>query len=96
VARGVEDLQIRYRNGGGVWLDGAPAVVTANYSTIVREVEVRLSARTAGTNLAGERLVAGAAVGAAIRGRLVSVTVPRAALFALASDDAAASGQQWE
>jgi len=96
VARGIEDLQLRYRDGGGAWVDDAPLVVDGNYSTIVREVEVRLSARTAGTNIAGERLVAGAAVGAAIRGQLASVTSPRAALFALASDDAAASGQQWE
>jgi hypothetical protein len=90
VARGIEDLQVQYRNGTGVWTD-TPGAVTcpaggpcppANSNTIVREVRVTLTARALGANLQGaSQPTTGAA--RAPRGQLTSTTSPRSALFNL-------------
>jgi hypothetical protein len=88
VARGIEDLQIRYRNGGG-WFNmpGAAgcappcAVPTlAELNTIVREVQVTLFSRALAPNLAGQTLAPGAPN--AVRGQLTTTVSPRAALQA--------------
>jgi prepilin-type N-terminal cleavage/methylation domain-containing protein len=69
VARGLEDLQVRYRDGNG-WADNARASVFNDLTTIVREVRVTLQARTLGPR--DPR-----------RGQLTTVVSPRAALYAL-------------
>ena len=91
VARGIEDIQVQYRNGTGVWTD-TPGLITcpptaicppANSATIVREVRVTLTARALGPNLqGGSHPTTGAAM--APRGQLTSTTSPRSALFQLA------------
>lgn len=94
VARGIDDLQVRYRNG----LNFAPAAAATNtpgaivctstcttlpeLNMIVRRVEVTLSARVAARDLPGEtRSVPGAPL--SVRGQLTGVFTPRAALAAL-------------
>jgi type II secretory pathway pseudopilin PulG len=91
VARGIEDIQVQYRNGTGAWTDNPGAVTcppglacpAGNSATIVREVRVTLTARALGANLAG---ASQPTTGAALvpRGDLVSTTTPRSALFHLA------------
>ena len=98
VARGIEDLQVRYRrpaNPGGGWLETPgqvacqtplacppPGPTDVNFDTIVREVEVRISARVlASGRLQGESTVAGSVT--ARRSQLRTVIAPRAALMAL-------------
>jgi type II secretory pathway pseudopilin PulG len=53
VARGIEDFQVQYRNGGPLWLDdpgvvacaeGCAAPTTADYNTAIREVRVTVTA----------------------------------------------------
>jgi hypothetical protein len=95
VARGIEDLQVRYRladgtidDCGGVAGCSRPArVVLDNWATITREVEVTLWARSTGggTPLQGAVQAPGGAGAApdALRERLVSWTTPRAMLIAL-------------
>lgn len=88
VARGIEDLQIRYRNGAG-WSGNAGVVscagvcgtpTLADLNTIVREVEITVWARAAAANLAGQSTAAGGPN--ALRGQLTSTVSPRAALQA--------------
>lgn len=82
VARGIEDLQVRYRTFNG-WLDEAPAIVAPSFDNVVREVEITLWARTVGENqLQGQTLALGNGV-TAVRGSLVSSVAPRAAQIAL-------------
>lgn len=82
VARGIEDLQIRYRTFNG-WLDDAPAIAPPSFDNVVREVEITLWARTVGENqLQGQTVAAGNGV-TAVRGSLVSSVAPRAAQIAL-------------
>jgi prepilin-type N-terminal cleavage/methylation domain-containing protein len=100
VARGIDDLQVEYRDGvcpngntvaggqaNGVWLGSPPdlAAVGAQagelYSCLVREVRITLSARTEDENLQGALVDAQGT--SALRGRLVSTTVPRSTLFFL-------------
>jgi prepilin-type N-terminal cleavage/methylation domain-containing protein len=89
VARGVEDLQVTYRNSAG--FADLPGVVgcgancaaptVADYNKIIRQVRVVLSARATGNNLQGATTsVAG---GTRIRGQLQQEMTPRAALLAL-------------
>lgn len=97
VARGIEDLQVRYRRPANdpaddFWADTPGAVAcqddapcanpgTPQYDTIVREVEVRISARVLSTSpVAGEITVAGST---ARRSELRTVISPRGALLAL-------------
>jgi hypothetical protein len=61
-------------------------VVAANgFNTITQQVRVRLSARAESRNIQGATNAATTAVPAGMRGQLVSVGVPRAALIAVAS-----------
>ena len=97
VARGIEDLQVEYLNGVGVGLwSNNPGVVNpcaaagcqpADYLNVVRRVRVTLSARALAPRLQGEMApAAGTAAGAApnaVRGQLVSVLTPRAAVLGL-------------
>jgi prepilin-type N-terminal cleavage/methylation domain-containing protein len=99
VATGIEDFQVQYRHGNGAWENEAQLVIPAppddNYTTLVREVKVTLSARTTGQqNLQGESF---SATGVrAIRGSLTSVTAPRAALAALSVGPALGHAQRWQ
>jgi hypothetical protein len=79
VARGIEDLQVRY-SGGGAWAD-APPPATGNTASWDREVQVTLSARATAANLAGQTI--SAVGGNAVRGQLTSLITPRAALLNL-------------
>ena len=85
VARGVEDMQIRYRTFAG-WQNGAPLIQptsAAPFDNIIREVEVTLWARTVGENqLQGQTIPPGNGV-TAVRGSLVTSIAPRAAQTAL-------------
>jgi prepilin-type N-terminal cleavage/methylation domain-containing protein len=81
VARGIEDMQIRYLTGAGGWADAPPGVVGTDTTTWVREVQVTLSARSMAANLAGQ--TTSAVGGNAVRGQLTSVVTPRAALLNL-------------
>jgi hypothetical protein len=76
VARGVEDLQVEYENGAGVWDDDPGLTSTA--PTLVRRVRVQLSARvTEGGPLAGETTAADGTT--AVRGQLGVEIAPRTA-----------------
>lgn len=91
IARGVEDLQVQYRNGNGAWAD-IPGVVTcdpncaaptpADYNTLIRECRVTLTARVISAGLAGETKPTGGAT-QRLRGQLTSTSSPRSALFYL-------------
>ena len=89
VARGVEDLQVRYRTAGG-WQAAAPLIAPASaiatrLDNIVREVEVTLWARTIGeARLQGESTSANGVI--AVRGQLVMSVAPRAAQIALLNE----------
>ena len=93
VARGIEDMQITYRNGtnrnGNGW-DNTPGVLTcfncaaptvADYNTLIREVRVNLSARSTARNLEGQ--TSSGSAPNAVRGSLTGSSAPRAALFYL-------------
>jgi prepilin-type N-terminal cleavage/methylation domain-containing protein len=82
VARGIEDLQIEYFAGDNVWRNRAPVSVPADWTTLVRQVRITLSARAAGANLQGQTTAGGGAPNA-VRGQLASVVAPRAALTEL-------------
>ena len=82
VARGVEDLQVRYKMADGTEADTPALVLDGDYNTIVKEVRITLTARSDAANLQGARTGTNA-VGAKVRGSMVSTTTPRAALFAL-------------
>jgi prepilin-type N-terminal cleavage/methylation domain-containing protein len=91
VARGIEDLQVRYRNAGG-WSDtpgnvscltACTAPGTTEYNRIVRQVRIVLSARAVANNLQGATTAVSGP--AAIRGQLQQEIAPRAALMALSS-----------
>lgn len=93
VARGIDDLQIAYLKGAGTW-DATPGVVSCapctpplngDLDTIVRQVRITLSARASGkTRIQGTTTAAaGSNAGTAIRGSLVAIITPRAALTAL-------------
>lgn len=85
IARGIEDMQIRYRTQAG-WLDSAPTIVpdaASPYDNVVREVEVTLWSRTVGvTGLKGETTAAGNGV-TAVRGSMLARIAPRSAQDAL-------------
>jgi hypothetical protein len=92
VARGIEDLQVRYRQAGGVFggptCCGSPLPVAIGvFTSLVEEVEVTLWARTLAPNLQGQTQPAG--VVAAVRGSLTTVTAARAALQTLTQEPTA-------
>jgi hypothetical protein len=78
VARGIEDLQIEYRDGTGVWQNQPPLVTANAWNTLVREVRITLSARASAANLAGQTTGGGGAP-PAVRGQLSTTVTPRAA-----------------
>jgi prepilin-type N-terminal cleavage/methylation domain-containing protein len=90
IARGIEDLQVEYLNGSGIWSANPGVVAAPNYETIVQQVRVTLSARALSRGLQGETA---SAAGIALRGQLTTVTAPRAALSALKD---AAPAPLWE
>jgi type II secretory pathway pseudopilin PulG len=91
VARGIEDLQVWYILGdaGRTRVSSPPVVVDGNFDTVVREVEVTLTARAMGDqNLHGATdPVGGPRIGfpRAVRQTLRSVTTPRAVLLGMAA-----------
>jgi type II secretory pathway pseudopilin PulG len=93
IARGIEDLQVEYLNGGNLWSNN-PGIVAPcaafpctapEYNTVVRRVRVTLSARALAPLLQGETTPAGGSGPNAVRGQLVSVVSPRAAMVGLQS-----------
>ena len=83
IARGIEDLQVRYTAANGIVTDNAGVVdrTGLDYNTIIQSVTVTLSARSEVQNVTG---VMRATVGpTALRGTLTSVGSPRAALNVL-------------
>ena len=83
VARGIEDLQIEYMGGDNVWRSQPPASVATDWTTLVRQVRITLSARaTIGGNVQGQTQAGGGAPDA-IRGQLSTTVTPRAAFFEL-------------
>jgi len=85
IARGIEDMQIQYRQADGTLTSaapGAPAVVASAYNTLTTEVIVTLSARSM---LRGriQGQMDDASGGTALRGSLTSSGAPRSALVAL-------------
>jgi prepilin-type N-terminal cleavage/methylation domain-containing protein len=98
VARGIEDLQVEYLNGGdngfdGLWANNPgvipPCAATGctqiDYNSVIRRVRITLSARAQAGNLQGQTVAAGGAGPNAVRGQLVSVITPRAAVLGLQS-----------
>jgi hypothetical protein len=97
IARGIEDLQVEYLNGGdtgfnGLWANN-PGVIPPcgagctpdDYERVIRRVRVTLSARAQAPNLQGQTAPADGAGPNAVRGQLVSVITPRAAVLGLQS-----------
>ena len=78
VARGIEDLQIEYMAGDDVWRNLPPASVGGDWTRLVRQVRITLSARVTAQNLQGQTTAGGGAPNA-VRGQLTSVVAPRAA-----------------
>jgi len=90
LARGVEDLQVQYRNGTGVWADDPGAVTCAGtcaqpnateYNRGVREVRVTVTVRAEGQNLQGQTTGVPAGQGSranAVRGNVTTVTSVKA------------------
>jgi prepilin-type N-terminal cleavage/methylation domain-containing protein len=97
LARGVEDLQVQYRNGTGVWSNDPGAVTcagtcatpsAAEYNTGVREVRVSMTVRAEGQNLQGQRTGVSAGEGSranAVRGDVTTVTSVKALQVYLAA-----------
>jgi prepilin-type N-terminal cleavage/methylation domain-containing protein len=77
VARGIEDMQLEYR-GNGAWLNQPPVSLPNDWTTLVRQVRITLSARANAANLGGESTAGGGAPNA-VRGQLSTVVMPRAA-----------------
>jgi prepilin-type N-terminal cleavage/methylation domain-containing protein len=97
VARGIEDLQVEYQNQPApapaaspapppstvsTWTNEPPVSVVNDWTTLVRQVRITLSARVTAANLQGEMAGAGGAPNA-VRGQLSTVVVPRAAFTEL-------------
>ena len=91
VARGIENLQVEYRDGNSASFKASPELVNATLANVVREVRVTLGARALSRKLQGE--TAGGAAGTALRGQLVSTITPRAALVALSRLDNPAANE---
>ena len=99
LARGVEDLQVRYMSGAivgagaGTWAD-LPSAVAFNVPTsVTRRVQVTLSARAATLGRGGLRRGTGAALAPTAaqdikRGTVSTIVTPRQTIFALEESDA--------
>jgi prepilin-type N-terminal cleavage/methylation domain-containing protein len=89
VARGIENLQIQYASGipvagvPPVVTDDAPLVAVNNFTTLVYQVQVSMSARVTAQNLQGETLNPALSATRFVRGELTTQIAPRAALLAL-------------
>ena len=92
IARGIEDLQVEYLNGGNLWSNNPGVVATclaagctvADYNNVIRRVRVTLSARALAPLLQGETApAAGATAPNAVRGQLTTVAAPRSAALGL-------------
>jgi prepilin-type N-terminal cleavage/methylation domain-containing protein len=85
VARGIEDMQVQYRQANGTvttGAPGAPVVALGNFGSVITEVTVTLSSRSMlRGRLQGE--TTDATGGVALRGSLTSSGTPRSALVAL-------------
>jgi hypothetical protein len=96
IARGIEDMQIRYRVQSG-WVDSAPTILPLDaspYDNVVREVEITLWGRTVGiVNVTGQTTAAGNGV-TAVRGSLTTSVAPRAAQLSLTFETNAA--KRWQ
>ena len=91
VARGIEDLQIRYLAGPpstAAWVNSPPTidpVAATNYDGVIRQVEVTIWARTLGqANLQGATTPVGNLVNA-VHGSLVTIVAPRPAQTVLST-----------
>jgi prepilin-type N-terminal cleavage/methylation domain-containing protein len=78
VARGIEDLQIEYLDGSGAWANLPAPMLNGDWTRLVRQVRITLSARASAANLGGETTAGGGAPDA-VRGQLSTVVAPRAA-----------------
>jgi prepilin-type N-terminal cleavage/methylation domain-containing protein len=85
LARGIEDMQVQYLQAvaGAAWVDGAPLVqnLPPDFGTIIREVQVTLSARSEAQNIQGVTTSTSGPV--AVRGTLTATASPRSSLLAL-------------
>ncbi|MFN8091494.1 MAG: prepilin-type N-terminal cleavage/methylation domain-containing protein [Vicinamibacteria bacterium] len=77
VARGIEDLQLEYMAGDGVWTNLPATVTTNDYNSLTRQVRITLSARASAANLQGQTTASGGPN--AVRGQLTTTVTPRAA-----------------
>ena len=82
VAKGIEDMQIKYTMADGTTADIPATVQDGVYGTLTKEVRVTLTARSEAANLLGARNGSNAP-DPKLRGSMTSVTTPRAALFVL-------------
>lgn len=87
LARGVEDLQVQYKNGVNPWSDDPGTVLcagdcknptAAEYNKGVREVRVSMSVRADAYNLAGQTRSSASGRADAVRGSVTTVTTVKA------------------
>jgi prepilin-type N-terminal cleavage/methylation domain-containing protein len=78
VARGIEDLQVEYLDGNGAWLNQPPVSIANDWTTLVRQVRVTLSARANAPLLQGATAALGGGAPNAVRGELRALATPRA------------------
>jgi hypothetical protein len=84
VARGIEDLQVEYRNGTGAWSSSPGPIVAGDYSKLVREVRLTLTSRVVNEGILEGESVPTAGAARAVRGQLTTTLTPRAVLAWLA------------
>jgi prepilin-type N-terminal cleavage/methylation domain-containing protein len=82
VARGIEDLQIEYMPGDGLWHNQPPLATPNDWTALVRQVRITVSARASAANLQGQTSAGGGAPDA-VRGQLSTTVTPRAAFSEL-------------
>jgi prepilin-type N-terminal cleavage/methylation domain-containing protein len=95
VARGIEDLQVRYHQVGqlsATWVTTPVTVAAPTWTTLTNEVEVTLAARSEARNIQGARNVNGSVK---IRGSLTSTGTPRATLFNMANAQVSPAPKPW-
>jgi hypothetical protein len=78
VARNIEDLQIEYMAGDGVWRNRPQVSTALDWNSLVRQVRITLSARANAPNLQGQTAAGGGAPDA-VRGQLSTTITPRPA-----------------
>jgi hypothetical protein len=95
LARGIEDLQVQYvrSDAAATVSDNAPAVAFNDYTTLITQVRVSLSARAIQTRIQGATV--SAAAGTALRGSLQSQASPRQALWTLTQESPAPVTPRW-